>query len=948
MKIITSSRIYQFFLLKTHDKLPQQISSNPAQANNQTWLTKVYKQFEETDSVYLSLLNERCYNVQNFFGWDENGCSILDYKNGKESLKIIDCKNPDIHFENNHTGIVFGKFDILKILSLPHSYWANIYKTLLLRPKDKNAPPIFSEILSVPTHKLKISNSIDSTLIPPDDEYPYFCLSFIRPPKLSKHKKLKPKEIVEIFWASLSEIWRKENFHQYNFELYLTFSLQYPLLIKGRFKSFEEIGYFNKHLRCLCDDISTIISLNPNYCIPKSSEENAESVFFTILFKLSNQTDSVAIQSIKDQLIEHINKIKKPDTDIRILNRGYYWDLVVSFETFEVKQYAETTVNEIRKIESIVKSVTIPYWSIIDQSIQKTNSPWSDHIENREIPERKKINDFWCDSLSKTPQSQHYFTKSPSYDILNIRLYNLKFDLEWLHGYLQRLYDAWKAEDLDDTVSTFDRLDELASKYLIDINKAIEYYDLFTYSPKSDFTALEQLLNEECQGIDDKEFIEIVHQFNSHKDDIEKISSNIEEAIKESWENFLKIEKDIKALKKITSSILSNFNEKLEGKQIVTATEPYLRFGERSEIFDQICDSLNTLFKDYCGNKKDNWNGLVLPSFDTEFEIYIPARVLFLPMDIKVHVHDKLLPLAHEAGHFILSDALESEAYNEFFNTVWKTLYEDAQKVILKLKKDCPDEYKVKLNRKLSSIEKQLSERKEDDTGFVDSEIFADLIAALSAGPGYFRSLGLIAFNIDSKIFPYENHPPVWLRIFLGLLLYEKEYIPCDPNWLKSTKEGFEAIKERHIDVESWIKYLKNENDKDAILAIILEIITIEEPVVGSKISALMTPLFYLIKAIIDDEKHIKNLIVWLSKYLGDDFFFFPYRDYKNKTEFKENTERIYNKCVSIAKTLLYKEELVLNEKPKMIAAASVLKPIKRPVYPSGRILHSLIYSDYQ
>ena len=941
-QIRTSDRIYQFLFLKTQLPIPTK-ENNGRPAN---WKDLVNQKISETDKEYLRLLDSRCPEIQHFFGWrPENGCFLSLGNSKNKEFKCFQQERLDKYI---YTGIVFGKFDVLRLFCVPHPYWANIYKTLLLGP-IKNAPyPIFSETLSVPTQKIILSERdiIDKK----EHSAPYICITFINLPKLKKHSMDRPT-IINTFWSEFKKARSKKTLK--NSELFLTFSKQYPLLIKNEFNSLNELSNFHNHIRGLCDDISTIVTLNPNYY---NHDQLNESILFSILCKISHPKKSTEIKTIKQEILSSLQEISSDPSKIKMYSSGFYWNLMISLKTKNPFLLLDTVINKIRKINSITKTATIPYWEDIKCPGTETHSPWVQFLDDLSLSQRPihNVEDVWTQSLSKVPLGKPINKKSSSYDILNMRIYNLKFDLEWIYGYLYRLHTAWKAENLDEDIDTFNKLNEIAIDYLNKLSDLIIEFDKkanMLSEAQSKFMHIDdslRVLEKKSRALIDDATIDrrkslLIDGLMRCKGKID----NFHKKTEGTWKKLLKIEKGVSALKDYTSAVLSNFNEKLEGKQIVTATEPYLRFGDRAEIFDQIFESFNVLFRDYCGNLKDEWKGLVLPSFNSNFSICAGVRILFLPTDIKIHVHDKLLPLAHEAGHFLLNQLkYKDDARNAFIKEIWEPLHDDAIKHVkkLSLQFDADRDHKQALNETIKSIQTEIEKEKnnENKKTYRSSELFADLIAGLSAGPGYFRSLGLVAFKPSSSV-SSDGHPPVWLRIFLGLTLYENNFIPCHENWIKDINDGFINIKKTHLSIDSWIDYLK----KDEFISNLSIKYAISSKSRQPENEISFTPTFYIIKALLSDKKHIRSLINWANKHFGDDFLFFPYKDDKSDIELVYESKKIYNKCKKIAENLLYDQHLILYEKPKNIAAASVLKPIKRPVYPSGRILHSIYYSQF-
>lgn len=929
MTIHTSYRLYQLFLLKTTANLHPSIYTPTTKeiANVNIWFNAINRRIEQADNDYLSLIRKRCEKVPGFFGWlPKNECILKPDPTDERwnsPFKELKCWDRKSFLENQVTGISFGKFDIVRMLPLPHSYWTNIYKTLVLKPLNRPEYPIFTEVLSIPAQRIKsyedrsvgrngsVTNESD---LASDNKFPYICFIFLKLPK--NIKNISRTEKLHQFIAEIENEINSQPIANRT-ELFLTHSIQYPLLIKGEFISLEQLGIFTNILRCLADDTSTIISINPEHGFDKKPD----TVNFALLIKLENQRSTKDLLDTKQKVKNYLTEtVKVGEKDIEFLNRGYYWNLKVRLITNNIKELCSAVVNRIRSIEAVQKVVTIPYWTITDGSNYK--SPWEIEAQSKEL-HRDPIPHQWIGAITKIPKAKIVDGKSSSYDIFNIRLYNLKFDLEWLYGYLQRMFEAWKAEELDTDVITFQELDGWAVHCLKRLNKLIDLSESFF----------------------------ILEKFGRQSEEL-----NHDNELNEMWEDLRKSSQEVANIKYLTSTILANFNEKLEGKQLVTASEPYVRFGERSEIFDQICYAMDNLFKDYCGKLKAHWKGLVLPSFEIDFAIHPRTRILYLPMDIKVHVHDKLLPISHEAAHFILklvSENIEKDASDDFYSEIWEPIHIRARSFIKELKDHNlhsnvqNNEPKI-LNEKIDSI---LNEVENDlvtglnDKRYTKSEVLCDIFAGISGGPGYFRSLGLNGF-LPTTDFETKLYPPTWLRIYLGLELFVNNFIPCADVWVERIKPAFDSMVEKHMNVDTQKRIIKcdfKKQERFVKRSIFPSLISSKD---NKHISLLTNYNFYLIKAILSDKKYIKKILQWAKDYLGDEYLFFQWSKDKTKEALEEDSKDEYYKCEEIAKKLIYDDLLIENESPKMIAASSVLLPIKRPVYPSGRILHSLFYSD--
>jgi len=135
-------------------------------------------------------------------------------------------------------------------------------------------------------------------------------------------------------------------------------------------------------------------------------------------------------------------------------------------------------------------------------------------------------------------------------------------------------------------------------------------------------------------------------------------------------------------------------------------------------------------------------------------------------------------------------------------------------------------------------------------------------------------------------------------------------------------------------------------------------------------------PLFYCSRALLKKKRYFNMLHEWVVKYFErpyakneypagweSDFIpgktlFIPaidkerFRMNENLLQKKEQdiTKATYEYCQEIARRIGYDDELILDAPQRYVAAASIMWPVVRPTYPSGRIIHSLFYSiaDYK
>lgn len=351
---------------------------------------------------------------------------------------------------------------------------------------------------------------------------------------------------------------------------------------------------------------------------------------------------------------------------------------------------------------------------------------------------------------------------------------------------------------------------------------------------------------------------------------------------------------------RILSSLTVEFNNRLEGDQIVSMIEPYMRFGEKTGAFDLSYRSINNLMKSYTGkilNERENnipdnkigWEGLISTSrHHHDYRIYSRYPILLRPVDFRLELARKLLPIAHEGGHYI----------------------------IYRYKKIGEGEFKKIFSELKNKLEQRLGNKL---NGKLFNEIMADLLTLIIAGPSYIKSLLMIysPYYTYTQKNQLRHHPPFEIRITI-----------C--------KEACKIL--------GWQEWFKEENISQ--LCSMTEPYNINPWITNKKENKYYTrkykKLQYQIKAFEKwiTEKNIKKLI----DFLNPNLLFIPWSDDLEKRE--ENAKEAYRFCKKISYKLMYDNRMILDTEPKYIAAASMIDPIKRPYFPSYRIYLSLAYTS--
>lgn len=645
---------------------------------------------------------------------------------------------------------------------------------------------------------------------------------------------------------------------------------------------------------------------------------------------------------------------------IKFYSRAYDWDLFLRIETRNVIKLMDLIMTKVRANDHVYQAATIPYWDG-DQyrehsqtsssgkfDINKHLEELNEHLERCKVlresirprpqqddedekDEDKKLEHLINSDLDlpgyRHPKAPEVMSRAA--DALNNVLYNLKFDFEWLLGYVILLEKAWCANLSPEVIS---------------------------------FKLLRSMVKE-CRD----DCLKETRRLNKHREYIKKADNSAvrNRLLAEVWNLIERVRKKKYTIKEIVSSLAGEYDSMLEGRQITSIAETDPRFGEKAGVIDLAMDAADRLMREYCGIRKNGngprqtedhpWQGLVSTSAVADFKIYPRFQLLKLPMDFKFHVHGKLLMLAHEAAHQILYwEVQKSEMTDKGKTDKVKTVMVDPE-VPLSPKKtfheiwcaahDRAIEFAKKLDSDRAIIEEL--EKRKDKQIFQESEIFVDILAGIIAGPAYF-----VAFSQSSSLSPTSKpmryYPPDWIR----LLLIRKVMTVlqwADDTWdLDGKFEQFFCHEEALVFaytpiykngqprklVELLRRYFE-EDPADAPEAMI-------KMIIGPGNRYLDDPKFFLAKALMSDKgKLLMQLYNWAEEHY-DNLTFIP-KKYSKKPEIRY---RVTEYCQVLAERLALNDELVLDAPLKYIAAASVLSPVSRPAYPVGRILLSLSYSS--
>jgi len=902
---------------------------------------------------------QRCEQAQDFFHHPKGiappgevqypiSCSSCSITGQLEDTRYLNCFQWVSDPTKQLNMICLGKFDFILVQPFPHSWWTNVFRTHLFNFRSNNVS-VFKEIMNIPSYRVIQSDVESKDIAPITMNYP--DLHYLLPIIFLKFKETslkKDNEYLQQVASSVLELRNRRTPRVKLMEFFLTFSHYYPAFLITDFRDHGELTellYELKELENVCDT-STMMAIKSENL--SSKPKRKEKSFYSLLLKGNKNNSRVLAKTIKRELKEQ--SIIQCFSQIIMLQRGYYWDVLLLFRTHKLYKLTKYLTENLIYNQDVKDSVTVPYlhWKkhklsfklmfgdkkklIYDTSCE---APVDKKIHASKWEMNEQIFAMWSKRLDKI-SSLDNSPKYPAWDIYNFQVYDLIFDLQWMFGYIHQLHLSWLEWDLEDK-STF----HLAKECIVSI---IERIHLTIYG-----TVLEKFYDE-ANEIDR----DLQKYFSQELERARKLEKPIKEPYEKGqmiWAYLKKFKKESDNIKLAIHSLSMQLMERLESRQLTSNTEPHIHFGQKAGILDLTYSAVTNLFLDYSSHSDPeisgirSWDGLVLLSDRrTDFAINSEMQILFLPIDFKLHVHEKLLLVSHEAAHYILRAISNqyiqngcSQAYSDLLallDPVVQRAITDMKEILHEARKSGDISHikmKQSLEEILSDVEQYISKRR------IPSEIMADLLGCIAAGPRYLRSMALLAYSPPVKDWNWplrrRPHPTAWLRTYLGLHFFET--LDCDARWTYGMKEGLNDMVTKHQGVPFDRSY-------EIKLLHCLSMLEMKDVLLGTfnNHHLLHDHKFYIIRAMLQEgEAFYTNLVQWAEKYLGAGYLFFPLEQ-----NMREMSATIFVKCKSLSERLHVNSELLLDERPKYIAAASVLSPIRRPAYPSGRILHSLAY----
>lgn len=971
------------------------------------------------NTVFSDWMKNRCKVLSEFSGIEKNHrtglCQLhlpseistekpLGWSDG--CRKELDCPNKGTEIlEDTNQILTFGKFDIAFLVPLPHAYWSNLFRT-----EFSEECVALGDFLSIPTSRVNWCNRIKNNNIEryhrvfpktKKDALPIVAWTFITFPetvsktcrkKGSKFCKSSPpfnirlckrrgKHLLEMTnfivgsgkdgeykpkQKSVRRLWPKSDI-----EMFLSYSTHFPVLLKAQFENFSQLDDYLNLLResPLISDTSTVLGVRKSSLWnATTSDEDTTPITTGVLIKSSCDDDSELAKRIKSA---YDDQKKKSDEALEIYHRGYYWDLFAIAKNADISATSKFVIDHLNQnikhdpvLNNVHGTVTIPFWDIEnEQTEQRRARPkYPNWCDTPSIPRplfvaNRQNSELYASCRLMFPLKwKSVSSEPPISNLLLRRFYNLKTDFEWLVGQTRQLGKGWMAQLKRGGLIFFRLTNEIENELLKEMVSLGEIID--------DYLELSTLVSDSKQLTECGNLLwDVLHQY------------ELLIQCQRTWLHYLRAE----------------FNERTEALQAVTMTEPHIRFGERSGVTDMIHAAAYELLSDYAGkwdfeyNGTGNrqpvqiWRGVVASSREpSDFWISTPIQLLCLPSEFKANVHRRLPPLAHEAAHLLLYNVLSHDTSyaNLDLHRIWSEVCRKCVSLTANVLQKfpsytpgSPQHFNV-VRELLESLQAQFVATKQfagsislenltvlgntELLNIIDSEILVDILGFLSGGPAVVASIAELGYVPGGT--HDSTHPPVWLRVFVGLELFRHlglgaSHLPWLYRDFWRNRENrnfgiFESImsheKQAGESTSNYIQFLRNGTIDSSLFKEIGALFKLAKDGYVDYTHPLLNEKIYIVSALMSAEcSLLDEVIEWCIRH-SDGFLFYK------TTSPKLTRYRIRKVTKHVEKTaleILYNGKVAIDSPPRYISAASMHPVIRRPIYPSGALIHSLYYT---
>lgn len=689
-------------------------------------------------------------------------------------------------------------------------------------------------------------------------------------------------------------------------EAYLTFS-EFQVLIKFEARTFHQASDILDLLRKVGDGL--ILSTSTQFCLPVDDPEEVaqwethrvDDKLFPVglLVRVESRNMERVARILKGKLEDWLQKNRRGDgaalkirDKVSLFHRFGFWDLHYSLDCPSLHRFAHFVLTRVAGQDGVVSTRIVPCL---------------DREEAAEAPSLPAT------ALPAPRTSMHF--KEPRREFY-------EDDETWL---------VKRAQDLEAHISwVMSRVDQLRLEWA---RSSSLPHNITIWQLNQDLKKLKEDL--------------------AHK--LDKPAAELLDSIRQ-------VHKDSSLCLQRYEAIVGLYNERLEGAHLAAVLEPYSRLGERAGVLGLTLTAIDALMADYCGksrwpyltidgkhftdgvveedahsnDKKEirGWYGLVTTTTGKDFSVHFDNHFLRVPVPVKLSARSFLLSVSHEAAHFIMAHLSNLGRSSKVPDDTAKALCKTIEDLHNTVKKPLETLYAQRLYRHYVEEERYLpivagTLIKESinevyrDMEVISQEVVADVLGYLIGGPPFAMGFNTYRFDgiTDGLWDRYGQGDPLMIRPSLRVKLGEwiGESLFWEDGWIDLVHE----LGQQMYDVESRLDVSTTFSYRYTILQDVIEE-TLEDLVSNSALLA-----------------DAQQILVDAFEPDGSPLFL----------SVENGKPRVsYQQIEELARRLLYDWELVLDARPRDLAAASALLqrfPVHRiSTFPTLRIYLSMAYSE--
>lgn len=627
-------------------------------------------------------INEKIKNLQKNYPLTldgQPGIPVLEILNKRKKMlddriaydgenRVRDCA--DFTKQEKNSGFYcFGTIDMINILPVPSAMWASAFRMCYALPS------MVSGLFGLPMHRIKSVRELkdrqaneDARNLLPTEPGRFIAYTFIHKPKVEfklggEHRAQFLLYLCRFFLpydggngermpAEIEVLMNRGNptaYQDAKIELFLTMSVEFPIMIKSEFTNIEDLSRFltwiGDELPIHCRDLAgkpesqdeiqrlriqtstTLGWWDPDFREGKPSDLRAdEEATFQMLVKCEIDPDNMA-NDIARRLNQALSKDGKPVVlanqialsqqqeprpkgqgigKLPWYTRPYYWDVMITFRTDRVSRLMQLLADDIRELTGVVHAATMPLLTAgFDSKVDFTRFSKEDFENANLYPEvmkaeqkRKKIEEekdlvkhhleIWRKRVDYFPACFRGLDRD---DPLVDRYIKYTRELRTLYSYAIQLEESWTAQVRLRTKepAAYDekRLHRGTFQSLqSSILKKINFLD-----------GLESFL--------EKKYVSTTNQAYHHSKTLDPdldLAKVMLARFRQKW--WVELE-DTRILcthyKKILLDIAAEFRNRTESHQIIHFTEHAMKVGEQAGVLDLTIEAVGRLFRRYCG-----------------------------------------------------------------------------------------------------------------------------------------------------------------------------------------------------------------------------------------------------------------------------------------------------------------------------------------------------------